>query len=96
MHDTQTTDVRGVCPPVCLSRGLTRLHCAKSAKRIKILFGVNTFGGPRTTVLDGGPDPPQGGAEKLGKFCQLRTHYISGLAQARDLKYCVSVETLEL
>jgi len=27
---------------VCLSRGSTRLHCAKMAKQIKILFGMNT------------------------------------------------------
>jgi len=29
---------------VCLSRGSTRLHCAKTAKRIKILFEVDTLG----------------------------------------------------
>jgi len=47
MHKMQpiVTDVRGVCPQsVCLSRGSTRLHCAKTAERIKILFGVNTLG----------------------------------------------------
>jgi len=58
MHEMQTivTDVRGVCPSVCLSRGSTRLHCAKTAERIKILLGVNTPAGPRN-MLDGGPDP---------------------------------------
>jgi len=30
---------------VCLSRGSTRLRCAKTAKQIKILFEVNIFGG---------------------------------------------------
>jgi len=34
MHEMKTivADVRGVC------RGLTQLHCAKTAKRIKMLF----------------------------------------------------------
>jgi len=45
-----------VCQSVCLSRGSTRLHCAKMAEQIKILFMVNTPGGPSNIVLDGGPD----------------------------------------
>jgi len=50
MHDMQTivTDV----PAVCLSCGPTRLHCAKTAERIKIQFGVNTSGSPRNGMLD--------------------------------------------
>jgi len=28
------------------------------AEKIKLLFGMNTLGGPRNIVLDGGPDPP--------------------------------------
>jgi len=49
MPEMQTfvTDVRGVRPSVCLSRGSTRLHCVKTAEQIKILFGVNTLGGPK-------------------------------------------------
>jgi len=43
---------------VCLSRGSTRFHCAQTAEQIKILFGVNTPGGPRNIVLDEGLDPP--------------------------------------
>jgi len=56
MHEMQpiVTDFRHVC----LSRGSTRLDCAKTAEQIKSLFGVNTVGGPRNIVLDGGPDPP--------------------------------------
>jgi len=68
MHEMQTivTDVRGVCLSVCqpvrqlvcLSRGLTRgstqLHCAKMAEQIKMMFGVNTPGGPWNIVSDGG------------------------------------------
>jgi len=62
MHETQTivNDDRGVCPQVCLSRGSTWPHGAKTAQRIKILFGVNTPGGSRNTALHGGPDPPTG------------------------------------
>jgi len=53
MHDRQTivTDDRGICPSVSQSRGSTRFHCAKTAKRIKILFGVNTVRGPVTIML---------------------------------------------
>jgi len=63
MHETQpaVTDVRGVCPPVCRSRGSTRLRCAKTAERIKMLLGVNTFGGSLDIVLHGNFDLPQTG-----------------------------------
>jgi len=46
MHDIQTiaTYVLSVTQSVCLSRGLTRLHCVKRAERIEIHFGVNTIG----------------------------------------------------
>jgi len=46
LHQPIVTDVRGVCSSVCLSRGSTRLHCGKTAERIKMLFGVNTPGDP--------------------------------------------------
>jgi len=47
------TDVCGlsVCTSVCLSRDSTQLRCAKAAEQIKMLFGVNTLGGPRDIVL---------------------------------------------
>jgi len=47
MHEMQSilTDVRSVCQSVCLSRGSSRLHCAKTAEQINMLFGVNTSGG---------------------------------------------------
>jgi len=44
---------------VCLS--ITRLRCAKTAKRIKVLFGVKTFGGRPTHCIRGRLDPPQRG-----------------------------------
>jgi len=48
MHEMQTIvpNNRGVCQYVSLSRGSTRLHCAKVAEQIKMLFGVSTPGGP--------------------------------------------------
>jgi len=66
MHETQTiaTGDRGVC----LSRGLTGLHCAKTAERINILFGVNIFGGPRNIVLDEGRDSPTARGGGVGKY----------------------------
>jgi len=47
-------------PGVCLSQGSSRLHCAKMAEQIKMLFGVNTPRGPRNIMLDVGPDPTAG------------------------------------
>jgi len=47
---TVATDVRGVCLSVC--------RCVKTAERIKILFGLNSFKGQRNIVLDGSFDPP--------------------------------------
>jgi len=60
MHEMQSilTDVHGICLSVSLSRGSSRLHCAKMAEQIKMLFGANTPGGPWNIVLDVGPDPP--------------------------------------
>jgi len=58
MHEMQSilTDVRGVCQ----SRGSSRLHCAKMAQQIKMLFGVNILEGQWNTVLDVGPGPLTG------------------------------------
>jgi len=46
MHEMQSalTNVRGVC----VSRSSSQLHCAKMAKQIKMLFGVNTPGAHKT------------------------------------------------
>jgi len=44
---------------VCLSRGSTRLHSAKTAERIKMLFGINILGGLQDIVLHWGLDPTQ-------------------------------------
>jgi len=56
MHDMQptVTDDRGVCLTVCHG-GSTLLHCAETAERTKMLFGVNTLGSPRDIVLHGSP-----------------------------------------
>jgi len=53
--------MRRIALSFCLSRGSTRLRCAKTAELINILFGVNTLGGTRNAVLDGGLDPTQRG-----------------------------------
>jgi len=54
---TIVTNVRVVCPSVCLSRGSTGFQCAKMAEQmIKMLFGVNISGGQWNSVLEGGPD----------------------------------------
>jgi len=47
-----------VCKPVCLSHDSSQLRWAKMAEQIKMLFGVNTPGGPWSIVLDVSPDPP--------------------------------------
>jgi len=55
---------------VRLSRGSTRLHCAKTAEQIKMLFGMNTLGSPRDIVLYWGPDlPTDRGRGPTFKFC---------------------------
>jgi len=64
---------------VCLSRGSTRLHCAKAAERIKVLSGKKTLGA-HETLLCWGPDPPhRGGGDLLLNF---RTPRISGTTGA--------------
>jgi len=72
MHEMQTivTDIRGVRQSVCLSRGSTRLHCAKTAEQIKMLFGVNSLGSQENIVLERSPDLPS--ARKMGIRCSLR------------------------
>jgi len=84
MHEmlTVVTDVRGVCLSVCLSRGTSRLHCAKIAQQIKMLLVVNTPGGPWNIVLDMSPDSHREG--KGAHFEILGPPYISETAEARD------------
>jgi len=53
---------------VCLSHGSARLHCAKTAERSKMLFGVNTLVDPWNIVLHGGPDLPTGEGDLLLNF----------------------------
>jgi len=84
MHDIQTivTNVHGgVCQSV-LSCGSVRLHCAKAAEQIKMLFGVNTPVGPWNIVLDSVPDPPTERGS-WGKFLPIVDPlHISGMATA--------------
>jgi len=66
MHEMQTivSDARGVCLSVFLSRGSTRLHCARMAEQIKVMFWVNIPGCVWNFLSDVGPDPQteRGGA----------------------------------
>jgi len=61
------------------------LLCEKTAERIMMLFGVNTFGGPWNIVLHGSPDPP---TERRGEVGENFANYrptamlISGTAEA--------------
>jgi len=62
------------------------------AERINMLFGVNTPVGLRNIVLDGASDPPpQKGGAKVGEYFWDLSH-ISGMAEARDLKFCTHCE----
>jgi len=54
----QTIATDASCLSVRLSHGLTWLHCTKMAEQVEIPFMMNTPGGRRNIVLDGGPDPP--------------------------------------
>jgi len=75
MHEMQTTatENRGVCLSVYLSSGSTRLHCAKTAERIKILFRVI---------------PQQRRDGELRKILPLLDLlHISKIAESRDLKF---------
>jgi len=56
---------------VSLSCGSNRFHCAKTTEQIKILFGVNTLGGQKSIVLDGGPDPHSKKGGGFDEVCQI-------------------------
>jgi len=51
-----------------VSLSVTRFRCAKAAKQIEVLSGMENFADPWHIVLDGGPGPPTGrGGEGSGK-----------------------------
>jgi len=65
------------CSCFCLSRGFTRLWCARTAKLIEVLFGIKPLGGPRNIVLDGDPDLPS--ARERGAYSmQPSQNYVDG------------------
>jgi len=80
MHEMQpiVTDARGMCLSVTR---WTRLYCAKTAKQIKILFGVNTLGAPRNI---GSCSPQQRGE---GDSMQLSPNYF-GLVLYPHTLFC--------
>jgi len=57
MHELQ---IISTTVPVawCVSQSVMCLHPVKTAEQIEVLFWLETFGGPRNIVLDGGPNPP--------------------------------------
>jgi len=55
------------------------------AERIKMLFRVNTFGGPWNIVLDVDFDPPIERREKLGENLPIK--YLRN-----GLKFCVDIK----
>jgi len=75
VHELQpiVTNVRAVCPLVSLS--VARINSAslsQTAEQIKMLFGINTLGGPRNFVLNANPDPPtERGSRLTFKFRDL-------------------------
>jgi len=61
MHELRTVAFNdpwrlSVCTCVCLSCGFTRLRCAKTVERIKVLLGLETYTDSRSIVLDGHPN----------------------------------------
>jgi len=90
MHEMQTivADVLGVCPSVCLLRGSTRLHCAKTDQNVvcgEILRAQET---PR---LSGILIPhTKAGAGEI--FANCRPPHISGKTKGRDLTFCEHIE----
>jgi len=93
---TVVTDDRGVCPSVCLSRGSTRLHCAKTAERMKMLFAVNSFEGPRNIVLDGVLILPRRGKRKHIRCCLCQITVASCFSVSLDVKPCCYLLTLHV
>jgi len=61
------------------------------AEQIKMMFGLNTHGGPWNIVLDVGADPPhREGKGPCFKFRDLPP--IFETAEARDLEFCGHIE----
>jgi len=52
----------------CVSLSVTRLSCAETAKRIKVLFRVETVWDRRHIILEGCPDPLRRGGREWGEI----------------------------
>jgi len=76
------TDVRSIYLSVCLSRGSSRLHFAKMAEQIKMVFRVNAPGGPWNTALDVGPDP-------LTEELETGISYYAYICRATNVSLCI-------
>jgi len=91
MHEMQkiVTDDLGVCLSVSLSvchAAQLSFDCAKMAEQIKMLFGVNTRGGLRNMVLDGGPNSEFPYSEERGIRCSLRQITLSSCSNLQFQK----------
>ena len=54
-------------PSSVVCRSVTLVSPAKTAAPIELPFGLRTWVGPGSHVLDGGPDPPMGRGKCLGE-----------------------------
>jgi len=71
--------LRMIAVSVCLSRGLTRFHFAKTAERITMLFVANSLGDSRNIGLDSGPGPQRGVAALGENFDPQRISTMAGV-----------------
>ena len=55
-------------PSSVVCRSVTLVSPAKTAAPIELPFGLRTWVSPGNHVLDGGPDPPMGRANFLGRM----------------------------
>jgi len=61
-----------------ISQSDTRLRCAKTAKRIEVMFGIETLGDQRRIMLDGGPYAEEAGQREIF-FAHLQSIRTSSL-----------------
>jgi len=76
-----------------LSRGSTRLHCAKTAERIKIPLRLNIVGDPRNIVLHGVLILHRKADVELQIMLPVMDSLrVSSVAEGRNLKFRVLTE----
>jgi len=63
MHEMRTAAIDVPVAWASVTLSVTRLRCAKAAKRIEVLFGMKTFGDPKN-----GGDPMQLSSDYFGRL----------------------------